>query len=74
MNTALKDIREAVEKTLGRMLQTNPAPMDYYKRYREFLANNDHEKDRATAEQTFAAFEALAQCLGQENVDRLKRA
>jgi type I restriction enzyme R subunit len=65
-NTALQDIRNVVEKKLARMLQNNPAAMDYYRRYQEIIADYNREKDRATVEQTFAALVALAQSLDQE--------
>src|SRR5262249_5902764 len=51
-NSALQDIRDLVEKKLARMLQNNPALMDYYKRYQEIIADYNREKDRATVEQT----------------------
>ena len=65
-NKALQDIRDVVEKKLARMLQTNPALMDYYKRYQEIIADYNREKDRTTVEQTFAALLALANSLDQE--------
>jgi type I restriction enzyme R subunit len=65
-NLALRDIRDLVEKKLARMLQNNPALMDYYKRYQQIIADYNREKDRATVEQTFAALLALAQGLDQE--------
>jgi type I restriction enzyme R subunit len=65
-NSAVQDIRAVVEKKLARMLQTNPALMDYYKRYQEIIADYNREKDRATVEQTFAALVALAQSLDEE--------
>src|SRR5262245_49890096 len=48
------------------MLETNPARMDYYKRYQEIIADYNREKDRATVEQTFAALMALAGSLDEE--------
>ena len=65
-NLALRDIRDVVEKKLARMLQNNPALMDYYKRYQEIIADYNREKDRATVEQTFAALVALAEGLDKE--------
>jgi type I restriction enzyme R subunit len=64
--SALQDIRAVVEKKLARMLQNNPALMDYYKRYQEIIADYNREKDRATVEATFAALMALAGSLDQE--------
>lgn len=65
-NLALRDMREVVEKKLARMLQNNPALMDYYRRYQEIIADYNREKDRVTVEQTFAALLALAEGLDQE--------
>jgi len=65
-NAALQDIRELVEKKLARMLQTNPALMDYYRRYQEIIADYNREKDRTTVEQTFAALLALAAGLDEQ--------
>jgi type I restriction enzyme, R subunit len=65
-STALQDIREVVEKKLARMLQNNPALMDYYRRYQEIIADYNREKDRTTVEQTFAALVQLAESLDQE--------
>lgn len=65
-NSALRDIRDLVEKKLARMLQINPGLMDYYKRYQEIIADYNREKDRTTVEQTFAALAALAQGLDDE--------
>src|SRR5438128_12333278 len=57
MNWVITHVRDVdvVEKKLARMLQNNPALMDYYKRYQEIIADYNREKDRATVEQTFAA-------------------
>jgi type I restriction enzyme R subunit len=65
-NSTLQDIRELVEKKLSRMVNNNPARMDYYKRYQEIVADYNREKDRATVEQTFAALLALAESLDEE--------
>lgn len=59
-------MREVVENKLARMLQNNPALMDYYRRYQEIVADYNREKDRVTVEQTFAALLALAESLDQE--------
>ena len=65
-NLALRDMREVVENKLARMLQNNPALMDYYRRYQEIIADYNREKDRVTVEQTFAALLTLAGSLDQE--------
>jgi type I restriction enzyme R subunit len=65
-NTALRDIRDLVEKKLAEMLTNNPVRMDYYRRYQEIIADYNREKDRATVEGTFAALLALAESLDEE--------
>jgi type I restriction enzyme R subunit len=65
-NLALRDIREVVERKLARMLQNNPAMMDYYRRYQEIVADYNREKDRVTVEQTFLALLKLAEGLDEE--------
>ena len=65
-NTALQDIRTAVEKKLAQMLARNPLRMDYYKKYQEIIADYNREKDRVTVEETFARLVELAQSLDEE--------
>jgi len=63
---ALQDIRQLVEQKLQQMLQQNPQRMDYYRRYQEIIADYNREKDRATAEETFARLVELADSLDAE--------
>jgi type I restriction enzyme R subunit len=65
-HAALQDIREVVEKKLAQMLARNPMRMNYYKRYREIIADYNREKDRVTVEATFAQLVALASSLDIE--------
>ncbi|MBI3392330.1 MAG: DUF3387 domain-containing protein, partial [Nitrospirae bacterium] len=59
-------IRDVVEKKLAQMLARNPMRMDYYKKYKEIIADYNREKDRATVEATFAELVALAASLDAE--------
>src|SRR5208282_3051898 len=61
--TALRDIREIVERKLALMLQQNPLRMDYYRWYAEIVAEYNSEKDRVTIEDTFAKLIELANSL-----------
>ena len=65
-NTALKDILDVVEAKLQAMLAMNPERMDFYKRYQEIISDYNHEKDRATIEETFARLLALSQSMDEE--------
>lgn len=65
-HAALQDIRELIEAKLTQMLATNPARMDYYKRYQEIIADYNREKDRVTVEATFAKLVELAASLDAE--------
>lgn len=64
--TALRDIREIVEKKLAEMLKRNPQRMDYYKRYQEIVADYNREKDRATIEETFTKLAEIVESLDEE--------
>jgi len=65
-HATIQDIRTLVEARLARMLNDNPARMDYYRRYQEIVADYNREKDRITIEETFAQLVALARELDEE--------
>jgi len=65
-HAALQDIRDVVERRLAEMLAHNPMRMDYYKKYREIIADYNREKDRVTVEETFAKLIELANSLDAE--------
>ncbi|MBI5739359.1 MAG: type I restriction endonuclease subunit R [Nitrospirae bacterium] len=65
-HSALKDIRDIIEKKLQQMLANNPHRMDYYKKYQEIIAEYNREKDRTTVEETFARLTELANSLDAE--------
>lgn len=53
INTAVQNIKEAVEKRLARMISQNPLRTDFQKHYEEIVKEYNREKDRATIEKTF---------------------
>ena len=65
-NTAVQNLRQAVEQRLQRLLQQNPLRTDFQSHYEEIVAEYNHEKDRVTIEKTFEALLKLVQELGQE--------
>lgn len=66
--TVIEDIRQIVEEKLAQMLAHNPLRMNYEKEYQEIIAAYNQDKDRATIEQTFAAFMDLANRLDAEQL------
>lgn len=64
--TALQDIREIVEKKLSEMLERNPQRMDYYKKYKEIIADYNREKDRVSIADTFSRLVEFANSLDAE--------
>lgn len=65
-HSAVQDIRTLVEERLRRMLEQNPARMDYYRRYQQIVADYNREKDRVTIEETFARLVQLVRELDME--------
>ena len=65
-HSALRDIRDLVEKKLADMLAQNPRRMDYYKRYQAIIADYNREKDRTSVEETFSKVVQLASELDGE--------
>jgi type I restriction enzyme R subunit len=65
-HAALRDIRDVVEKKLAQMLAQNPTRMDYYRKYQEIIADYNREKDRVTAEDTFARVAEFVESLDAE--------
>ena len=53
--TAVHNLKDAIEKRLARMLAQNPLRTNFQKRYEEIVAEYNGEKDRVTIETTFEA-------------------
>ena len=64
--TALRDIREIVERKLAEMLARNPSRMDYQQKYEAIVADYNREKDRVTVEETFRRLMELVEELDVE--------
>ena len=64
--TALRDIREIVERKLAEMLARNPSRMDYQRKYEAIVADYNREKDRVTIEETFRRLTELIEELDAE--------
>lgn len=62
----IKDLSSLVAERLQRMLQSNPARMDYYDRYRAIIEEYNEEKDRSEIERIFTELMTLARDLTQE--------
>lgn len=64
--TVLQDIRDIVESKLADMLARNPMRMDYQLKYEQIVTDYNHEKDRATVEDTFRRLLDLVDSLDAE--------
>jgi type I restriction enzyme R subunit len=53
--TTVKNLKEAIESKLNKLLMQNPLRTDYQKYYEQLVEEYNLEKDRLTIEQTFAA-------------------
>ena len=65
-NLILKDLEELVQQRLASMLNTNPARIDYYERYRKIIEAYNSEQDRASIEKTFMDLMDLAESMDEE--------
>ncbi|MGC2049416.1 MAG: type I restriction enzyme endonuclease domain-containing protein, partial [Gallionella sp.] len=65
-NTAVQNLRQAVEQRLQKLLLQNPLRTDYQQHYEQIVSEYNREKDRATIEQTFEALFKLVQELDDE--------
>ena len=65
-NLLMRDLDEAIQRQLDKMVFANPKRIDYYERYREIIQNYNGEQDRATIEKTFLDLMDLADRMSQE--------
>lgn len=65
-NLAMKDLEEAIQQKLDKMLFTNPNRINYYERYQQIITAYNSEQDRATIEKTFMDLMDLASKMNQE--------
>jgi type I restriction enzyme R subunit len=64
--TAVHNLKDAIDKRLARMLAQNPLRTNFQKRYEEIVAEYNGEKDRATIEATFEALMRFVRDLDEE--------
>lgn len=65
-NLLLRDLDEAIQQKLDRMMLSNPNRINYYERYQEIITDYNAEQDRATIEKTFLDLMDLAHQMNQE--------
>jgi len=70
--TTVQNLKNAVEKTLRRMLWQNPLRTDFQQHYENIVAEYNREKDRATVEKTFEALLKLTRELGEEKTRAMR--
>ena len=66
-NTLTYCLKEEVEKRLQAMIKRNPLRIDLYNRYKDIIKDYNHEKDRLTIEETFAALLKFVDQLNKED-------
>lgn len=65
-NLVMRDLEEAIQQKLDRMLFTNPDRVNYYERYQRIIDEYNSEQDRAKIEKTFMDLMDLANQMNQE--------
>ena len=64
--TAVHNLKDAIDKRLAQMLAQNPLRTNFQKRYEEIVAEYNGEKDRVTIEATFEALMRFVRDLDEE--------
>lgn len=65
-NLLIKDLNDAVQEKLSKMMAVNPTRVDYYERYMGIIETYNSEQDRSTIEKTFMDLMDLAQNMSEE--------
>lgn len=65
-NLVFRDLNEAIQKKLDRMISTNPNRMDYYEHYQKIITEYNKEQNQANIEKTFMELMDLASSLDHE--------
>ncbi|WP_313962018.1 type I restriction endonuclease subunit R [uncultured Parvimonas sp.] len=65
-NLVMKDLKEAIQQKLERMIFTNPDRINYYERYQQIIDDYNSDQDRATIEKTFIDLMNLVDEMTQE--------
>lgn len=65
-NLLLRDMRNAVEERLAKMMEANPNRINFYDRYQKMIEDYNGKQDQAAIEKTFQDLMELAQELDEE--------
>ena len=65
-NLLFNDLGDFIERSLDRLVATNPNRRDYYERYRQIIEDYNSGKDRTNIEKTFEALIQLVKELTEE--------
>lgn len=65
-NLLIKDLNDAVQEKLSKMMAVNPTRVDYYERYMGIIETYNSEQDRSTIEKIFMDLMDLAQNMSEE--------
>ena len=65
-NLLFNDLGDFIERSLDRLVATNPNRRDYYERYRQIIEDYNSGKDRTNIEKTFEALMQLVKELTEE--------
>ena len=65
-NTQTRNLRDAIEMRLARMIAQNPLRINFQQHYEELVAEYNAEKDRVTIEETFERLLKLVSALDEE--------
>ncbi|MBL7965107.1 MAG: type I restriction endonuclease subunit R [Flavobacteriales bacterium] len=64
--SAVQQLKDLIEKKLGRLIRTNPLRTDFQEHYQEIIDRYNREKDRLTIEQTFEELLKFTEALDEE--------
>ncbi|MBA2410575.1 MAG: DUF3387 domain-containing protein [Gammaproteobacteria bacterium] len=67
LNSAVQNIKDAVEKRLARMIAQNPLRTNFQTHYEELVDTYNREKDRVTIERTFEELLKVVKALDDES-------
>ncbi|MCK9376594.1 MAG: DUF3387 domain-containing protein [Syntrophobacterales bacterium] len=64
--TTVQNLKQAIERSLQRLLERNPLRTDFQRHYEEIVTEYNREKDRVTIEQTFEELLKFVQEIDEE--------
>lgn len=64
--SAVQQLKDLIERKLGRLIRTNPLRTDFQEHYQEIVDRYNREKDRLTIEQTFEELLRFTEALDDE--------